>query len=75
MGINGNIKQIETIDTSNPVMAGIENTYYGWGGLRIKPKANLNNNFNQRISEDVEETIISNIKHFRMINGIHYQIY
>lgn len=69
------IPNIESIDTSNPVMAGIENTYYGWGGLRTKPKANLNNNFDQRISEDVEETIISNINHFRMINGISYPIY
>ena len=39
------IKGIESIDTSNPVMAAIENISYNNVGTHDKPKANLNNYF------------------------------
>jgi len=39
------IKGIESIDTSNPIMAAIENIKYSNVGIYDKPKANLNNFF------------------------------
>lgn len=39
------IKGIESIDTSNPIMAAIENVSYNNVGIYNKPKANLNNFF------------------------------
>ena len=38
--------QIESIDTSNPVMAGLEDILYNERGLNSSPKANLNDYFN-----------------------------
>jgi hypothetical protein len=41
-----NHPQIESIDTSNPVMAALEGTTYSNGtGLNEKPKANMNEYF------------------------------
>jgi len=36
---------IETIDTSNPIMATIDGIKYGRNGLTEKPKSNMNNHF------------------------------
>jgi hypothetical protein len=36
---------IETIDTSNPIMATLDGIKYGRNGLTEKPKANMNNHF------------------------------
>ena len=36
---------IETIDTSNPIMATLDGIQYGHNGLREKPKSNMNDNF------------------------------
>jgi hypothetical protein len=36
---------IETIDTSNPIMATIDGIQYGRNGLTEKPKANMNDHF------------------------------
>jgi hypothetical protein len=36
---------IETIDTSNPIMATLDGLKYGPNGLNEKPKANMNNHF------------------------------
>jgi hypothetical protein len=36
---------IETIDTSNPIMATLDGIQYGRNGLTEKPKANMNDNF------------------------------
>jgi hypothetical protein len=36
---------IESIDTSNPIMATIDKLQYKANGLQIKPKANMNDNF------------------------------
>jgi hypothetical protein len=36
---------IETIDTSNPIMATLDGIQYGRNGLLDKPKSNMNDNF------------------------------
>jgi hypothetical protein len=36
---------IETIDTSNPIMATLDSMQYGYNGLTEKPKSNMNDNF------------------------------
>jgi hypothetical protein len=36
---------IETIDTSNPIMATLDGIQYGHNGLTEKPKSNMNDNF------------------------------
>jgi hypothetical protein len=36
---------IETIDTSNPIMATLDDIDYDPTGLQTKPKANMNDNF------------------------------
>jgi hypothetical protein len=36
---------IETIDTSNPIMATLDGMQYGHNGLTEKPKSNMNDNF------------------------------
>ena len=42
-GLYKNIKCIESIDTSNPIMAGIDKNTYSKLGLAKKPVANMNN--------------------------------
>lgn len=69
-GLYKNIECIESIDTSNPVMAGIENTFYSNFGLHIKPKANMNN-FQDIEERDINIDLIKyNILKFRKINGL-----
>lgn len=69
-GLYKNIKCIESIDTSNPVMAGIEKRVYHQLGLSPKPVANMNKY--QDVSEDfIEiELIEYNIRKFREINNL-----
>ena len=69
-GLYKNINCIESIDTSNPVMAGIEKRVYHQLGISPKPVANMNKY--QDVSEDFIETelIEYNIRKFREINGL-----
>jgi hypothetical protein len=69
-GMYKNFKFIESIDTSNPVMAGIEKRVYHQLGTSPKPIANMNKY--QDVSEDFIETelIEYNIRNFRKINGL-----
>jgi len=69
-GLYKNIKCIESIDTSNPIMAGIEKRVYYNLGLSPKPVANMNKY--QDVSEDFIETelIEYNVRKFREINGL-----
>ena len=69
-GLYKNIECIESIDTSNPVMAGIENRVYYSLGTSPKPKADMNKY--QDVSEDfIEPELIEyNIRKFREINGL-----
>ena len=63
-------KQIESIDTSNPVMAALEGTIYTERGLTEKPKANMNDHFDIKFMDVKYEDIIHNTTLFREINGI-----
>ena len=69
-GMYKNIECIESIDTSNPIMAGIELQKYGTLGLSSKPKANMNDYQDQFIGVTQKEWIKYNIKMFREINGL-----
>ena len=69
-GLYKNIECIESIDTSNPVMAGIEQKMYFDLGLPYKPEANMNN-FQDIEEKDTNlEFIEYNVKKFREINGL-----
>ena len=62
-------KQVETVDTSNPVMAALEGTKYNEDGLKEKPSANMNDHFDITIDNVNLELLEHNIKTFRKING------
>jgi hypothetical protein len=63
-------KFIESIDTSNPVMATLEGTKYTKAGLFEKPKANMNDYF-YMLSNEVDYELLSyNIMKFREINNL-----
>jgi len=63
-------KQIESIDTSNPVMAALEGTLYSESGLDKKPTANMNDHFNVKFEDIQYEDILHNTTLFREINGL-----
>jgi hypothetical protein len=69
-GLYKNIKCIESIDTSNPIMATIEGRTYNDLGLSPKPTANMNNYQGINIEEIQPELIEYNIRKFREINGL-----
>lgn len=64
-----NMPFIESIDTSNPIMAALDGTEYHGYGLDKKPKSNMNDHFNTDFREVVYEKILYNVKMFREING------
>ena len=69
-GLYKNMECIESIDTSNPVMAGIEQKMYFDLGLPYKPEANMNN-FQDIEEKDANlEFIEFNVRKFREINGL-----
>jgi len=68
-GWYNNHSQIESIDTSNPIMAALEGTLYNSSGLNFKPKANMNNYFNVAFSDIQYEDILHNTTIFREINN------
>ena len=63
-------KCIESIDTSNPIMATLENICYSNAGLDKKPKANMNNYFYMSGDDVNYELLINNISKFREINDL-----
>lgn len=63
-------KFIESIDTSNPVMAAIDNITYNNAGLFTKPKANMNDNYDVFFEEIDYGLVLHNTTLFRRINGI-----
>jgi hypothetical protein len=74
-GMYKNIECIESIDTSNPIMAAIELQKYDNLGLSSKPKANMNNYQDMKLkgefwSEVFIEALDHNVKMFREINGL-----
>ena len=61
---------IESIDTSNPVMAGLEGTRYNSSLTIDKPKANMNNYFDVSIDDVDVDLIEYNVNQFKnFING------
>jgi hypothetical protein len=67
-----NMPFIETIDTSNPIMAGIENIKYNVWGLDEKPKTRIDDVMDMSM-EDISRkwpTIYNNIMDFKLINNI-----
>ena len=69
-GMYKNIECIESIDTSNPIMAGIERRVYNFIGLDSKPKANMNDFQDKSLMWEQEDDILYNVKMFREINGL-----
>ena len=71
-GLYKNIECIESLDTSNPVMAGIDKNLYNGLGLTKKPVADMNKY--QDISEELIEENLDYIEHnvqkFREINEL-----
>ena len=65
-----NHPQIDSIDTSNPVMAALDGTRYKDNGLNFKPKANMNNFFDIKYEDIKYEDIIYNTTQFKTINNL-----
>ena len=65
-----NHPQIESIDTSNPIMAALDGTRYTEQGLTTKPKANMNDNFEIDFKDVDYQNVLYNTILFREINGI-----
>ena len=61
---------IESIDTSNPVMAALEGIRYNMWGLDTKPKANMNDYYYMLDSEVNWELLTDNLTKFRYINDL-----
>jgi len=64
-----NNPRIESIDTSNPVMAAIEGIEYEDHGLNHKPKANMNDHFDMFFDELNYGSVLYNVNKFRKINN------
>ena len=61
---------IESIDTSNPIMAALDGVEYQGNGLEIKPKANMNNFADIDIKNINCPLVSRNVRLFRLINNI-----
>tara|TARA_R110000868_G_scaffold38425_9_gene134475 strand:+ start:2207 stop:2989 length:783 start_codon:yes stop_codon:yes gene_type:complete len=56
---------IETIDTSNPIMATLDGMQYGHNGLTEKPKSNMNDNF---YTTDIDYNLLDwNLRMFKKL--------
>lgn len=65
-----NNPRIESIDTSNPVMAALEGVWYNDNGLNTKPKANMNDYFDIDFSKLDYLNVVHNTNKFRIINNL-----
>jgi hypothetical protein len=65
-----NDSRIESIDTSNPIMAALEGVWYNENGLNIKPKANMNDHFDVDFLEVDYLNVKYNVNKFREINNL-----
>ena len=63
------INCVESIDTSNPVMATLDGSKYTKGGLLNKPKSNMNNHYGESLLID-NELLNHNLRKFKQINNI-----
>ena len=64
------VKRIESIDTSNPVMAALDGTRYSSNGMNYKPNANINDFFDIKFEDVKYEDIVYNTTQFRIINNL-----
>ena len=69
-GLYKNIKCIESIDTSNPIMAGVEKRVYHQLGISPKPVANMNKYQDVSIDFINVDLVEYNVDMFRKINGL-----
>ena len=69
-GMYKNIKCIESIDTSNPIMAAIEEKGYNHMGLIHKPTANMNNYQDEKIDFINTDLVNYNVDMFKVINEL-----
>jgi len=65
-----NMPFIESIDTSNPVMATLDEMEYGSYGLYEKPKSNMNDSFYIKLNQINIPLLHHNIEKFRKINSL-----
>ena len=65
-----NNPRIESIDTSNPVMAALEGIEYKEHGLNTKPSANMNDHFSVDFMDIQYGSILYNTNKFKKINNI-----
>ena len=65
-----NNSRIESIDTSNPVMAALDGIRYSSNGLNYKPKANMNDYFDIDFKDVDYSNVVHNTTVFREINNI-----
>jgi len=68
-GWYNNASYIESIDTSNPIMAALEGWKYG-NGLITKPKMNLNSCYNIDLKDVDLNLVLTNVKAFKYINEL-----
>lgn len=61
---------IESIDTSNPVMASLEGERYNFWGLDKKPKANMNDYYHMFGDQVDWDLLVHNLTKFRDINDL-----
>ena len=64
------IKQIESIDTSNPVMAAFDGDIYNHWGLNSKPKTKIDEVMNKEYDSDIYDKIEYNTTQFKRINAL-----
>lgn len=65
-----NCSYIESIDTSNPVMAALEGIQYEEFGLEFKPKANMNDYFDIDPKQVNLKLVLHNVETFKKINEL-----
>jgi hypothetical protein len=65
-----NCSYIESIDTSNPIMAALEGIGYDEFGLLTKPKANMNDYFNIDVKNVNLKLVLHNVETFKKINEL-----
>lgn len=61
---------IKSIDTSNPIIHGLEGIRYSEGGLLHKSSQKIDENFTQEVSQDQINNILHNVNMFRKINQL-----
>ena len=64
------VKQIKSIDTSNPVMAAFDGTIYNHWGLNSKPKTKIDEVMNGGFDSDIYHKIEYNTTQFKRINAL-----